>query len=106
MATRYPAATNEVLQRAHDGWLFIIRVGEESALSRDFIGQTRPIREAGGTGRFRVQVRACTGTLAAGFILSSGHFDYLIWRAIAMLALSAVAALFAASQVDQLERSR
>lgn len=79
--------------------------GEESALSRDFIGQTRPIREAGGTGRFRVQVRACTGTLAAGFILSSGHFDYLIWRAIAMLALSAVAALFAASQVDQLERS-
>ncbi len=46
-----------------------------------------------------------TGPLVAGFILRGGHFDSLIWLAIAMLALSAVAALFAASQVDHLEQA-
>jgi hypothetical protein len=54
-------------------------------------------------GGFVSKAGLATGPLAAGFILSRGHFDYLIWLAIAMLALSAVAALFAASQVDQLE---
>ena len=160
---------------------FIIRLGEESALSRDFIGQALGwatwIGAAGaglvifmGTrfGRFRPMVAAmlltlagtagffwagskpvyfianvgtaitwsfvipylfgmlsrldpygrlaalggfvsksglATGPLVAGFILASGHFDSLIWFAIAMLALSALAALFAASQVDTLERA-
>ncbi len=69
------------------------------------ISKLDPSGRLAALGGFVSKSGLATGPLVAGFILGKGHFDSLIWVAIATLALSAVAALFAASQIDQLEQS-
>lgn len=68
------------------------------------ISRLDPSGRLAALGGFVSKAGLATGPLAAGLILRTGNFDSLIWLAILTLALSAVAALFAASQVDQLER--
>ncbi len=70
------------------------------------ISRLDPSGRLAALGGFVSKSGLATGPLAAGLILRSGTFDSLIWVAIVTMALSAVAALFAASQVDQLERSK
>ncbi len=69
------------------------------------ISKLDPSGRLAALGGFVSKAGLATGPLAAGFILSIGYFDSLIWAAIAALALSGVAALFAARQIDQLDRS-
>ena len=69
------------------------------------ISKLDPSGRLAALGGFVSKSGLATGPLVAGFILNKGHFDSLIWLAIAMLALSGIAALFAASQVDQLEQA-
>lgn len=70
------------------------------------ISRLDPSGRLAALGGFVSKSGLATGPLAAGLMLRTGGFDSLIWLAILTLALSAVAALFAASQVDQLERSK
>lgn len=80
-------------------WSFVVPYLSGMISKLDSSGRLAPL------GGLVSKAGLASGPLAAGFILTSGHFDSLIWLAITMLVLSAVAALFAASQVDQLERS-
>lgn len=70
------------------------------------ISRLDPSGRLAALGGFVSKAGLATGPLAAGLILRTGSFHSLIWLAILTLALSAVAALFAASQVDQLEKSK
>lgn len=91
---------------------FIVNVG--TAITWSFvipylfgkISRLDPSGRLAASGGFVSKSGLATGPLAAGLILRSGTFDSLIWVAIVTMALSAAAALFAASQVDQLERSK
>lgn len=70
------------------------------------ISRLDPTGRLAALGGFVSKAGLATGPLAAGFVLRTGNFDALIWFAIAALAFASIAALFAASQIDQLERSK